>query len=113
MRLASLSQQTGSFKSLVPKGYNFSTIPTDLFNAIEQAFRILSWQENLGQDEMPPEWTWNLDWEIEAWFKKIKIDRERKWGNGSSPSADVAESDEMFDDNVYFDRIKNGESLFE
>ena len=104
---------TGSYKSLVPKGYNFSTIPTDLFNAIEQAFRILSWQENLSKDEMPPEWTWNLDWEIEAWFKKIKIERDKKWGTNSSDSSSSSDSEELFDDNVYFERAKRGEPLFE
>ena len=96
----------------MPKGYNFSTIPTDLFNAIEQAFRILSWQENLSKDEMPPEWTWNLDWEIEAWFKKIKIERDKKWGTNSAETS-PSDFEELFDDNVYFERAKRGEPLFE
>lgn len=115
MRLVSLSEQTGSYKSLVPKGYNLSTIPNDLFNALDHAFMVLYWRKNLGEDETPPEWMWHLDWEIEAWFKKVKIERERKWGNPSSSSSghDDDSGDELFDDNIFFERAKRGEPLFE
>lgn len=112
MRLASLCEQTGSFESLVPLGQTFSTIPSDLFAAIEHSFKIISWQQNLGSDEMPPIWMWHLDWEIEEWFKRVKIERERKWGNPSSGDSSN-DNGELFDDNIYFERMKRGEALFE
>jgi hypothetical protein len=48
--------------------------------ALEQAYRITNWQENLGKDEMPPKWMWHLEWELTAWFEEIERLREEKYG---------------------------------
>lgn len=80
---------------------------------LEHAFRILSWQENLSSDESPPAWMWPLDWEIEAWFEKVKIEREKKYGGGKSSSSSDSEPEGLFDDNLYFERLKNGENIWE
>lgn len=48
--------------------------------AIEHANRILDWQENLLEDEMPPEWMWHLDHELEPWFDEVERKREERYG---------------------------------
>lgn len=98
---------------MFPKGIDIHNVPNDLFTAVEHALRVLSWQENLPADECPPAWMWNLDWEIEEWFKKLKIERENKYGNSSSTGEINDEGDEMFEDNVYFERFKTEGSLFD
>jgi hypothetical protein len=45
----------------------------------------LSWQENLHSDEIPPEWMWAIDHELEEWFEEVKRAREERYG---SPSED-------------------------
>lgn len=48
--------------------------------AIQQASRILDWQENLPSDETPPEWMWTLDHELEAWFDEVDRKRKERFG---------------------------------
>ena len=62
---------------------------------------------------MPPSWMWHLDWEIEQWFEKVKIERDKKFG-GSSASVDDDESEGgLFEENVLFDRMQKGENLWD
>jgi hypothetical protein len=49
--------------------------------AVNHAHVILSWQENLGEDEIPPEWMWPLDEELESWFDEVKESRRDRAGN--------------------------------
>lgn len=58
-------------------------MPWDLVWAIEHANRIIDWHEHLSQDEMPPEWMWPLDHEINIWFERVAEEREEKYGGGS------------------------------
>lgn len=44
-------------------------------------FKILSWYENLPGHEIPPQWMWALDWEVEDWF--LEIDRIRSGAMGA------------------------------
>lgn len=62
-------------------------MPADLTSAIEHAMTILSWQENLIADEMPPRWMWHLDAELELWFEEVEDKRNSNTG-GSSASDD-------------------------
>ena len=55
-------------------------IPTDLSLALSHALRVLSWQENLLEEETPPNWMWPLEWELEIWFEDIRQQREEKYG---------------------------------
>jgi hypothetical protein len=52
--------------------------------AIEQAHRIIGWQENMMSDEMPPRWMWHLDHELELWFERVETEREAKYGGDGS-----------------------------
>lgn len=56
--------------------------------AIEFATTVLSWQENLSDGEMPPEWMWTLDHELSQWFENVEHDRKAKYG-GSSDDEDA------------------------
>lgn len=58
-------------------------MPADLVYVIQHAHRILSWQENLTEEETPPEWMWELEWELERWFEEVKSKREERFGGSS------------------------------
>lgn len=38
---------------------------------------IIQWRENLTEEEMPPEWMWDNDEELERHFERIKAKRRR------------------------------------
>lgn len=57
-------------------------MPFDLYKAVEHATNILHWQENLPESEMPPEWMWSVDHELEIWFERISEERDEKCGGG-------------------------------
>lgn len=44
--------------------------------AVEHAFRILDWHENLPAEDIPPSWMWPVSHEIEYWFEEIERKRE-------------------------------------
>jgi hypothetical protein len=43
--------------------------------AVEHAHSILNWQENLPDKDVPPQWMWHLDHELELWFDALKTSR--------------------------------------
>lgn len=57
-------------------------LPADLSGALDQAFKILSWYENLSADEIPPQWMWTLDHELEDWFFEVDLHRQGKFTDG-------------------------------
>lgn len=77
MRLASLMKSGHSSSLLWPEWVKtIDDVPADLSNALEHSFKILSWYENLGIDELPPQWMWHLDWELETWFEQVDAQRK-------------------------------------
>lgn len=48
------------------------------------ANQILSWEENLSSDEMPPEWMWPLSWEVKRHMEKVVADRKAKYETKST-----------------------------
>lgn len=56
--------------------------------AIEHAYRIISWQENLVTEEVPPKWMWAHEHELEEWFEEVKALREQKYGGGPDTGHD-------------------------
>jgi hypothetical protein len=59
-------------------------VPVDLVRAVNHAYTILSWQENLTSEEVPPEWMWSLDDELEEWFEEVAAARKARFGGGAS-----------------------------
>lgn len=57
-------------------------VPDVLTNAINHSVRIISWMENYSDEEMPPQWMWHLEHELEPWFAEVK--RARAKQNDSS-----------------------------
>lgn len=48
--------------------------------AISHAQTILNWQENLFGEDMPPEWMWPFNEELEKHFDEVEKRRKRKYG---------------------------------
>lgn len=48
--------------------------------AIEHASHICDWQENLQEDEIPPEWMWPFSEELEVHFEEVDRKRKEKYG---------------------------------
>lgn len=88
-------------------GFDFTDIPADLFSAIDHANRVLGWQENLMDDEMPERWKWHLDWEIETHFELVKSARDKKYGSGADSSGEFENDgeDSVFSENAYASRF--------
>lgn len=62
--------------------------------AIAHAHRILDWQENLQSEEMPPEWMWPFDEDLELWFEEVDRNRKEKYGgNADSSSEEMLENE--------------------
>lgn len=100
-----MAKQGGTGDSLLPLGCeNVLSVPHDLHTALEQAHRVLSWQENLTDEEMPPRWMWHLDWELNAHFDSVKRKRDEKYG--ASPTSAEGESEELWEDNSLAARFK-------
>jgi hypothetical protein len=57
-------------------------LPNDLVKAIQHATRVNGWQENLGSDEIPPEWMWPFEDRLTEWFEHVEAVREEKYGGG-------------------------------
>lgn len=49
-----------------------------MVHAIQHAQTVVNWQENLLEEDTPPEWMWPLDFELEAWFDDVKRRRESR-----------------------------------
>jgi len=70
---------------LWPEGtISIENVPRDLLRAVSHAYKILSWYENLTDDEVPPEWMWPFDEELRVWFEDVKQERNAKYGGSSS-----------------------------
>jgi hypothetical protein len=65
--------------------------------AIAHAQTVLSWQEVLTEDEMPPEWMWPFDEELESWFEDVERKRKERYGN----RGDDADSSGPMTENEY------------
>lgn len=48
--------------------------------AIQHAMTVLQWRENLVSEEMPPEWMWIFDNELEIHFQEVDRARKAKYG---------------------------------
>jgi hypothetical protein len=55
-------------------------MPADLMMAVSHALNVIHWQENLLEEDMPPEWMWPLNDELDEWFDAV--DARRKEGSG-------------------------------
>lgn len=95
---AAKSSGNGAF--LIPGASSIEKVPWDLAAAVDHAVRVCNWQENLMSEEMPPEWMWPFDAELEDWFSEVERARDAKYGTGD----DREETNMM--GNEYSERFK-------
>lgn len=70
-------------------------MPADLVRAVNHAYTILAWQENLASEEIPPEWMWSLDDELEEWFEEVTRARKARFSGTASSSGSSEEAPQM------------------
>lgn len=85
-----------------PLGTTAETVPADFIAALDQAVKITNWFENLAPDEIPPQWMWPFDWELEAHFDRVKEARDKKYNTNDSAEPDG----EQWEENQYAARFK-------
>lgn len=66
--------------------------------AVSKGMQVQGWLENLPPDEMPPQEIWHHNERLEAWFDKLKTDREQKYASSgqefeSVPGTETIEYD--------------------
>lgn len=72
-----MARKGGNGSLLWPKGCSsIEEVPYDLMKAVEHAYRILDWHENLPAEEIPPSWMWPVAHEIDDWFEEVERKRE-------------------------------------
>jgi hypothetical protein len=47
----------------------------------------LDWQENLQSEELPPEWMWPYDDDLELWFEEVDRRRREKFGGSDADAS--------------------------
>lgn len=77
-------------------------VSVDLAGAISHALKVLSWYEVYTQEEIPPEWMWPLDHELEDWFEEVHRQRSQPL----DPSG--AEEPVIMERNEYAARMREG-----
>ncbi len=65
--------------------------PHDLVYAVSEALTVLSWYENLPDDEHPPRHIWWSDQMLSEWFRNVKAKRNKESGPTPRSSYDEAE----------------------
>lgn len=72
------AREFGTVSDLFPEGVDdLLDLPHTLFGAIRTALLYLSFDE-LPRDERPPKRIWADGERLEAWFKEVERERERK-----------------------------------
>ena len=51
--------------------------------AVAHAHTVLHWQENLFDEDMPPEWMWPLVDELDDHFAAVMARRKERYGDGN------------------------------
>lgn len=83
-----LARDCGDVSRLFPPDVDsLVDMPYTVHDAINRALTILSWEE-LPLDERPPHAIWNDPEELQAHFKRVQRERDRKYGTGDSDDID-------------------------
>lgn len=97
------SKSTGNGQVLWPRGCtSIDDVSVDLATAISHALKILSWYEVYTKNEIPPEWMWPLDHELEDWFEEVHRQRSQGLPTGTD------EEPVSMERNEYAARMREG-----
>lgn len=76
--------------------------PHDLVYAVSEALTVLSWYENLPDEEQPPRHIWWSDEMLSEWFRNVKANRKKETG---SPRSSYSEAEDVpMSENELIDR---------
>lgn len=65
-------------------GSPISEAPYDLVTAVNFALSVISWHENLPQEEVPPRHLWWSEDLLEEWFQGVRERRKEKTEGGKN-----------------------------
>lgn len=83
------ARKGGNASLLWPEGCSsIEEVPIDLIRSVNHAFKILDWFENLMKEEIPPEWMWPIDHELELWFEEVERKRDERYPSHGDSSGD-------------------------
>ena len=68
--------------------------PHDLVSAVNEALSVISWHENLPEDEQPPRSIWWSGELLDKWFKGVRERREERYGSKKHRSS-YADADDV------------------
>ena len=63
--------------------------------AVAHAHTVLHWQENLFDEDMPPEWMWPLVDELDDHFAAVMARRKERYGGNDSDDAPEMAQNEL------------------
>lgn len=94
--LCRAARKSGNGSLLWPEGCeSIEEVPVEVIQAVEHAFKILDWYENMTKDEVPPRWMWTVDHELDLWFEEVERQREEKYGGRSEDESAGMMSNEL------------------
>lgn len=67
----------------------------DVVTAVNVALTVISWHENLPEDEQPPRAIWWSDELLDEWFKGVRERREARHGSNSRRRSSYEEADDV------------------
>lgn len=94
MRLVSQVKNGGAGQALWPRDcVSIEDLPSDLSNAIDHSYRVISWLENYQEEEIPPKWMWHLEWEIEPWFEEVNRARKSQYSSSGDEESPMEQNE--------------------
>jgi len=63
--------------------------------ALNHALTVISWFENLPQDEQPPRAIWHSAERVDSWFRDVEKKRSEKYGSSGKRRSSYEEADNV------------------
>jgi hypothetical protein len=77
-----------------------------MVEAVGIALQVLSWYENLPEDEQPPRHIWWSDKLVGEWFDEVNRKRSEKYGGEKKSSYDTADDVPMMSNEYDTDALR-------
>ena len=63
--------------------------------AVNTGLTVISWAENLPEDEQPPRSIWWSEELLDSWFKDVRTRRDEKYGRSRSSRTSYQQADDV------------------